>query len=71
MVGQGPGPFPAYWTGDLDTRLPDYAYVYHWYGKGGANNCYASRDKAWVRCAHEPFGSSQKKWAELRPVVTG
>jgi hypothetical protein len=52
--GKGPGEHASYWTADLDTRLPDYAYLYHWYGDGGANNCIASRNLAYVRCVHDP-----------------
>jgi len=44
----------SYWTGELDVRLPDYAYVYQWYHKGGANNCYASKNYVYVRCVHDP-----------------
>lgn len=58
--GPGGGPMPSYWTGDLDTRQPDYAYVYHWYGAGGANNCYASSNRAWVRCVHDPLAGRPK-----------
>jgi hypothetical protein len=48
------GEWVNYWTADLDTRLPDYAYVYHWYAKGGANNCTASKNFVFVRCVHDP-----------------
>ena len=41
-------------TSELDNRLPDYAYVYQWYAKGGANNCYASRNLVYVRCVRDP-----------------
>ena len=47
-------PFDSYWTSNLDLSLPDYAYVYHWYAKGGANNCYASRNACNVRCVRGP-----------------
>lgn len=53
-VGKGTGEYPSYWTATLDTRLPDYAYVYQWYADGGANNCYASRNLAYVRCVRDP-----------------
>jgi hypothetical protein len=49
-----PGEWESYWTSDLDTRGPDYAYIYQWYGKGGANNCIASRNFAYVRCVRDP-----------------
>jgi hypothetical protein len=48
------GEFNSYWTSELDTRLDDYAYVYQWYAKGGANNCYASKNFVYVRCVHDP-----------------
>ena len=51
----GPGEWHSYWTADLDTRSPDYAYVYHWYADGGANNCLASKNHAYVRCVHDPI----------------
>ena len=63
-VSPSAGPMPSYWSGDLDPRLPDYAFVYHWHGAGGANNCYASRNKAWVRCVHDPVAV---KPAESKP----
>jgi WD40 repeat protein len=44
----------SYWTSTLDTSIPDYAYVYHWYAQGGANNCSASKNTALVRCVHDP-----------------
>lgn len=53
----------AYWTCELDTRLPDYAYLYIWRQKGGANNCTASRNYAYVRCVHDPVkgdGAAEK-----------
>ncbi len=50
----GPDEFASYWTSQLDTRLPDYAFVYQWYARGGANNCYASKNYAYVRCVHDP-----------------
>lgn len=46
--------FYGYWTSERDTRRPDYAYVYQWYADGGANNCIASRNHAYVRCVHDP-----------------
>jgi hypothetical protein len=48
------GEFNSYWTSELDTRLDDYAYVYQWYAKGGANNCFASKNFVYVRCVHDP-----------------
>ncbi len=43
----------SYWTSEVDNRLADYAYVYHWYGDGGKNNCYASKNYDYVRCVHD------------------
>ena len=51
---KGPYEWHSYWTADLDKRLKDYAYVYHWYGKGGPNNCYASKNYDYVRAVHDP-----------------
>jgi hypothetical protein len=51
---QGPFEWNSYWTCELDMRLPDYAFLYHWYAKGGANNCYASKNAVYVRCVHDP-----------------
>ena len=39
----------------VDPRLPDYAYVYQWYADGGANNCSASKNLAYVRCVRDPI----------------
>jgi len=50
----GPGEFNSYWTNQVDPRLEDYAYVYQWYDKGGANNCFASKNFVYVRCVHDP-----------------
>src|SRR5262245_14952054 len=50
---KGQGEWSSYWTADLDTRLPNYAYIYQWYAKGGANNCYTS-NAGYVRCVHDP-----------------
>lgn len=49
------GVWVSYWTVDLDTRRPDYAYVYQWYADGGANNCTASKNFVSVRCVHDPL----------------
>jgi hypothetical protein len=49
----GPNEFRNYWTSELDTRTGDYAYVYHWYAKGGANNCIASMAFVYVRCVRD------------------
>jgi len=52
---QGTGEWHCYWTSTLDPRLPDYAYVYQWYADGGANNCSASKNLAYVRCVRDPI----------------
>lgn len=49
-----PNEYASYWTSELDTRADDYAYVYHWYADGGANNCFASRNYVNVRAVHDP-----------------
>ena len=54
-VSKNEGRRYSYWTSELDNRLEDYAYVYQWYADGGANNCYASRNYAFVRCVHDPM----------------
>jgi hypothetical protein len=54
MCCAGPGEYNSYWTSELDTRLEDYAYVYQWYAKGGANNGFASKNFVYVRCVHDP-----------------
>lgn len=48
-----PHEYNSYWTSELDNRQEDYAYVYHWYANGGANNCYASRNFVRVRCVRD------------------
>jgi len=37
----------------IEKLQKEYAYVYHWYGMGGTNNCYASRNFVYVRCVHD------------------
>lgn len=49
-----PHEYSSYWTSELDGRREDYAYVYQWYADGGPNNCYASRNRVYVRCVHDP-----------------
>jgi hypothetical protein len=45
----------SYWTSELDgPPEDDYAYVFHWYAEGGANNCIASKNFVYVRCVHDP-----------------
>lgn len=48
-----PHEYNSYWTSELDDRKEDYAYVYHWYAKGGANNGYASKNFVRVRCVRD------------------
>ncbi len=52
---KGPYEWHSYWTAEMDKSLPDYAFVYHWYQFGGANNCYASKNYDYVRCVHDPL----------------
>lgn len=52
---KGPYEWHSYWTSEIDNSLPDYAFVYHWYQFGGANNCYASKNFDYVRCVHDPL----------------
>jgi WD40 repeat protein len=55
----GPHQWNSYWTSNLDPRMPDYAYVYQWYAKGGANNGYASKNFVLVRCVHDSLVAFQ------------
>lgn len=53
----------AQWSSESDTRLPDHACLCIWRQKGGANNCTASRNYAYVRCVHDPVkgdGAAEK-----------
>ena len=52
---KGVGEWANYWTSTVDPRSKDYAFVYHWYATGGANNCLASKNLAYVRCVHDPI----------------
>ena len=54
-VGKGSYEWNSYWTSNVDARLPDYAYVFHWYADGGANNCSASMNYVYVRCVRDPI----------------
>jgi WD40 repeat protein len=60
---EGPYQWDSYWTSNLDTRLPNYAYVYHWYAKGGANNCYAAQNYVFVRCVRDPVQPAEDREA--------
>jgi hypothetical protein len=53
----GPKEFRSYWTSEMDigSDREDYAFVYQWYAKGGANNCFASKNFVYVRCVHDPL----------------
>jgi TPR repeat protein len=42
-----------YWTSEMDNSRGDYAYIYQWYEDGSINNCYASKNYAYVRCVHD------------------
>ena len=62
----GPNEFASFWTCELDTRLDDYAFVYQWYNKGGANNGFASKNFVYVRCVRDVDGAELA--AEVKPV---
>ena len=52
-IREAPGDFQYYWTCEWDRatgEANDYAYVYLWRAQGGGNNCYASKNRAYVRC---------------------
>jgi len=59
--------FRSYWTSELDGRAEDYAFVYHWYDKGGANNCFASKNFDYVRCVRGPAAAGESLAAEAAP----
>ncbi|MFM9963497.1 MAG: DUF1566 domain-containing protein [Planctomycetaceae bacterium] len=62
---QGLLEFAAYWTSELDGPIEkDYAFVYQWYAKGGANNGFASKNFVYVRCVHDPSEKKPLKTAE-------
>jgi hypothetical protein len=58
--------FRSYWTCEIDPRLEDYAYVFHWYARGGKNNCYASRNFVLVRCVH---GTTEMPTKAIDPKI--
>jgi hypothetical protein len=60
--------FRSYWTSELDGRVEDYAFVYHWYSDGGANNCFASKNYCYVRCVRGPIAGGEALAAEVVPV---
>ena len=66
-----PHEYNSYWTSELDDRQKDYAYVYQWYAKGGANNGYASRNFVRVRCVRdaEPATRVLESHARRQPVT--
>lgn len=63
-----PHEYNSYWTSELDGRKEDYAYVYHWYAKGGANNCYASRNFVRVRCVRDVDAAVKSSTPAARKV---
>jgi hypothetical protein len=63
-----PKEFASFWTSELDVRLDDYAFVYQWYAKGGANNCFASKNFVYVRCVRDVDGTELA--AEVKPAIT-
>jgi hypothetical protein len=60
--------FASFWTSELDPRVDDYAFVYQWYNKGGANNCFASKNFVYVRCVRSVDGAALA--AAVKPVPT-
>ena len=54
-----PQEYNSYWTSERD-QGENYAFVYHWYANGGANNGYANSNFVRVRCVRdvEPVVSS-------------
>jgi hypothetical protein len=65
--GDGRKEFRSYWTSELDGRVEDYAFIYHWYNKGGANNCFASKNYDYVRCVRGPVAAGETLAAEVAP----
>ena len=59
--------FRSFWTSELDGRVEDYAFVYHWYNKGGANNCFASKNYVYVRCVRGPVAAGESLASEVAP----
>jgi hypothetical protein len=68
MCCGGEKEFASFWTSELDGRADDYAFVYQWYNKGGANNCFASKNFVYVRCVRSVDGA--KLTAEVKPAPT-
>ena len=54
-VPENQGKRYSYWTNELGSHYEDEAILYHWYAKGGRNNCYGSRNYVLVRCVHDPL----------------
>ncbi|MCC9599600.1 DUF1566 domain-containing protein [Stieleria sp. JC731] len=52
-------PSHDYWTSHQIGA--DYAVLYQWYDEGGANNCIASSNRAFVRCVHDPMNRSGQR----------
>lgn len=59
--------YRSYWTSELDGRAEDYAFLYQWYNKGGANNCFASKNFVYVRCVRGPAAEGESLAAEVAP----
>ena len=52
--------FRSYWTSEMQGPVEkDYAFVYHWYDKGGKNNCFASKNFVYVRGVREKKGATE------------
>ena len=66
----GPKEFRSYWTSELDgPPEKDYAFVYHWYAKGGKNNCFASANLVYVRCVLDPKSAAPAGAAAAAPAA--
>lgn len=49
--------YRTYWTSEL--QGPDYAWIFQWYYKGGANNGTASTNFCYVRCVRSKDGAEK------------
>jgi hypothetical protein len=58
---------PSYWTSEKQGG-PDstIAILYHWYEKGGGNNCIAGANGAYVRCVRGPLQPHEMAGAGAR-----
>src|SRR5688500_3871171 len=49
----------SYWTGEWANEARDYAWIYQWYADGGANNCIASKNLAYILCVHDSLAKTK------------